>query len=50
MSTDYLILAAALASLAFLWNLHRDMRGLAERVARLEGLRDAVTGRTPPPA
>ena len=27
-----------------------DLRGLAERVARLEGLRDAVTGRTPPPA
>ena len=54
MSTDYLILAAALAILAFLWTLHRDMRGLAERVARLEGLleglRDAVTGRTPPPA
>ena len=58
MSTDYLILAAAIAILAFLWNLHRDMRsldrdmrGLAERVAKLEGLleglRDAVTGRPP---
>ena len=59
MSTDYLILAAAIAILAFLWNLHcdmrsldRDMRGLAERVAKLEGLleglRDAITGRTTP--
>ena len=59
MSTDYLILAAAIAILAFLWNLHRDMRsldrdmrGLAERVAKLEGLLeglcDAITGRTPP--
>ena len=59
MNTDYLVLAAAIAILAFLWNLHRDMRsldrdmrGLAERVAKLEGLleglRDAITGRTPP--
>ena len=54
MDTDHLILAAAVAILAFLWNLHHDMRGLAERVARLEGLLegllDAITGRTPPRA
>ena len=52
MNTDYLILAAAIAILAFLWNLHRDMRGIAERVAKLEGLleglRDAITGRNSP--
>ena len=59
MNTDYLILAAAIAILAFLWNLHRDMhsldrdmRGIAERVAKLEGLleglRDAITGRMSP--
>ena len=55
MNTGYLVLVASIAILAFLWNLHRDMRsldrdmrGLAERVAKLEGLRDAITGRTPP--
>ena len=59
MNTDQLILAAAIAILAFLWNLHRDLRSLdrdvrgpAERFAKLggllEGLRDAVAGRTPP--
>ena len=59
MNTDSLILAAAVAILAFLWNLHRDMRsldrdmrGIAERAAKLEGLleglRDAITGRAPP--
>ena len=55
MNTDQLILAAAIAILAFLWNLHRDLRsldrdvrGLAERFAKLGGLRDAVAGRTPP--
>ena len=59
MNTDQLILAAAIAILAFLWNLHRDLRsldrdvrGLAERFAKLggllEGLCDAVAGRTPP--
>ena len=54
MSVDYLTLAGLVAVIAFLWNLHRDIRGLdqrlsgmTERVARLEGLlegvRDVVT-------
>ena len=48
---DYVILAAALAILGFLWSLRRDMRSLGERVARLEGLleglREAIAGRRP---
>ena len=48
---DYVILAAALAILGFLWSLHRDMRSLGERVAKLEGLleglREAIAGRRP---
>ena len=47
--TDGLTLAAAIAIVAFLWSLHRDVRSLAERVAKveglIEGLRDAITGR-----
>ena len=31
-------IAAAAAILAFLWNLHRDVAGLRERMARLENL------------
>ena len=46
---DGLTLAAAVAIIAFLWSLHRDVRNLAERVAKveglIEGLRDAITGR-----
>ena len=34
------------ASLAFLWGLHRDVAGLRERMARLEGLFEGFTGRT----
>lgn len=49
---DYVILVAALAILGFLWGLHRDMRNLGERVAKLEGLleglREAIAGRPPP--
>lgn len=44
---DYVILVAALAILGFLWGLHRDMRNLGERVAKLEGLREAIAGRPP---
>ena len=33
------------AILAFLWNLHRDMVGLRERMARLEGLLEGYTKR-----
>lgn len=46
---DWINLAVAVAILAFLWSLHRDMRSLSDRVARLEGLieglRDSITGR-----
>ncbi len=49
---DYVILVAALAILGFLWGLHRDMRNLGERVAKLEGLleglREAIAGRPSP--
>lgn len=48
---DCVILIAALAILGFLWGLHRDMRNLGERVAKLEGLlgglREAIAGRPP---
>ena len=33
----YVTLGVGIAILAFLWSLHRDMRSLGERVARLEG-------------
>ncbi len=40
--------AVGLAILAFLWNLHRDMADVRERLARLEGtvatLRDMLSG------
>ncbi len=46
---DGLTLGAAVAIIAFLWSLHRDVRSLAERIAKveglIEGLRDAITGR-----
>ena len=48
-STDYLTLAGVAGILAFLWNLHRDMRNLSDRVSKLEGLmeglRDAIIAR-----
>ena len=49
--TEYVLIGGVVAVLAFLWTLHRDMRSLSDRVSRLEGLleglRDAVVGRTP---
>ena len=33
------------AILGFMWGLHRDMAGLRERMARLEGLFEGFTGR-----
>jgi len=49
MSVEWVTLAGVVTIAAFLWSLHRDMRALGERVARLEGLieglRDAVTAR-----
>ncbi len=34
---QYANLAGVIAVLAFLWNLHRDIVGLRDRMARLEG-------------
>lgn len=49
MAVEWITLAGVMTIAAFLWSLHRDMRALGERVARLEGLieglRDAVTAR-----
>ena len=43
------VVALMIAVLGFLWSLHRDMRGLSERVAKveglLEGLRDSIASR-----
>ena len=48
--TDSVVVVALLvAVLGFLWSLHRDMRGLSERVAKVEGLledlRDSIVDR-----
>ena len=40
-------IAAVVAILAFLWNLHRDVSELRERMARLEGLMEGFVGREP---
>ena len=40
---DYATLGVGLAILAFLWNLHRDLATLRERIARLEGAVDLLT-------
>ena len=36
-ASEYITIAVGVGILGFLWALHRDMRGLGERVARLEG-------------
>ncbi len=41
---DWIMLAGIVAILGFLWSLHRDMRSLGERVAKLEGAMSAMTG------
>ena len=35
-------ITVGIAILAFLWNLHRDMAALRERMARLEGTVDVL--------
>jgi hypothetical protein len=37
-------LGAAAVIVAFLWNLHRDVAGLRERMARLEGSMEVLIG------
>jgi len=39
---DLILIGVGVAILAFLWNLHRDMAGLRERMARLEGSFDVL--------
>ena len=39
---------STVAILGFLWNLHRDVANLRERMARLEGLFEGFTGRVNP--
>ncbi|MYE01991.1 MAG: hypothetical protein F4Y03_12080 [Alphaproteobacteria bacterium] len=36
-TADWVTLGVGVAILAFLWNLHRDVRQLSERTARIEG-------------
>ena len=36
-ASEYVVIATGLGIAGFLWSLHRDMRGLGERLARLEG-------------
>ena len=42
LNLDYLSLAGIVAILALLWNLHRDMLALSERLSRIEGLIDGL--------
>lgn len=44
MDTDTIAtLAAAAVIIGFLWSLHRDVAGLRERMANLEGKMDVLT-------
>jgi len=45
-TSDWITLGGIAAILVFLWNLHRDMADLRERMARLEGLFEGFTGKT----
>ena len=47
--SDWITIGVGVAILAFLWNLHRDVADLRERMARLEGLFEGFTRREPPP-
>ena len=42
-TTDWITVGVGAAILAFLWNLHRDMADLRERMARIEGGMDILT-------
>ncbi len=39
---DGITLAGIVTIIAFLWNLHRDLRGISDRVSRLEGTVDTL--------
>jgi len=38
-------IAVAIPVLGFLWTIHRDVSGLRERMARVEGLIEGLAGR-----
>ena len=40
--TDWITIGVGVAILVFLWNLHRDVWELRERMARLEGSVDVL--------
>ena len=40
--------AVAIPVLGFLWTIHRDVSGLRERMARVEGLIEGIAGRGVP--
>lgn len=44
---DYATVVLGVAILGFLWNLHRDVADLRERMARLEGLFEGFTKAAP---
>ena len=44
MNSNTIATFAAAVVVAFLWNLHRDIAGLRERMARLEGAVDLLAG------
>ena len=48
--SDWITIGVGVAILAFLWNLHRDVADLRERMARLEGLFEGFTRRESVPA
>ncbi len=41
-------IAVAIPVLGFLWTIHRDVSGLRERMARVEGLIEGLAGRGTP--
>ena len=49
MDSDWVMISVGVAILVFLWQLHRDMAGLRERMVRvegmMEGMMDALVGK-----
>lgn len=43
--SDYIVVGVGIAILGFLWNLHRDVADLRERMAKIEGLFEGFTRR-----
>ena len=44
MNPDWITLAGIIAIIWFLWNLHRDVAELRERMARMEGSMEVLAG------